>query len=383
MRYDSTGRHSGMEIKDGLYVDDLMEGGTNVGEVLLKKKKTIEIFSDATFKLHKWHSNAAEMEKSNNDLPEQDIDQTNATYAKEQLGTVDTGAKILGLPWNKLQDTFSVVVEKEESAATTKRGALSQLAKIYDPIGLISPTMLTGKLLYRKMCESRLSWDQEFDDVMGKLWRDWYNRLPNAYTVNRPLAPFHVPVRSIHLHGFGDASKDGVSAVVYSETDQEDNLTQGIVCSKSRISKRNLTIPRLELVAGHMVTNLVINVERAIGKERVTSIHCWLDSTVALCWINGQGEYRQFVANRVRKIQQHHHIVWRHVPTTENPADIGSRGGHVVDNDKAIKGIGRKRYLLRRGTRDERETGPIKYHEIENCTLWWIRREQNWFREQS
>ena len=60
--------------------------------------------------------------------------------------------------------------------------------------------------------------------------------------------------------------------------------------------------------------------------------HCWLDSTVALYWFKGQGEYRQFVSNRVHKIQQHAQVKWHHVPTEDNPADLGSRGGDAVNS---------------------------------------------------
>ena len=42
------------EIRDGLYVDDLMVGGSNVEEVAEKKATTTEVFEDATFALHKW-----------------------------------------------------------------------------------------------------------------------------------------------------------------------------------------------------------------------------------------------------------------------------------------------------------------------------------------
>ena len=90
---------------------------------------------------------------------------------------------------------------------------------------------------------------------------------------------------------------------------------------------------RLELVAGHMAVNLVTNVEAAIGVEKVTEVHCWLDSTVALYWINGQGEYRQFVANRVKKIHEHERVIWHHVTTDQNPADLGSRGGYVTNSE--------------------------------------------------
>ena len=65
----------------------------------------------------------------------------------------------------------------------------------------------------------------------------------------------------------------------------------------------------------------------------MTSVHCWLDSSVALHWICRNGEYRQFVANRMKKIKEHEIDEWRHVSTDQNPVDLGSRGGSVTDAD--------------------------------------------------
>ena len=221
----------------------------------------------------------------------------------------------------------------EEGMATTKRTALSQLAKVYDLLGLVSPTTLFGKVMYREMCEANFAWDREFPETFKKRWEVWHAQMPKRYEVPRTSIPYHSPVATLTLHAFGDASKMGVAAVVYAVIEQEQGMTQGLVCAKSRLAKRNLTIPRLELVAGHMAVNLVSNVEAAIGVEKVSSVHCWLDATVALYWINGQGEYRQFVANRVKKIQEHKRVKWHHVPTNENPADLGSRGGDVTNNE--------------------------------------------------
>ena len=75
------------------------------------------------------------------------------------------------------------------------------------------------------------------------------------------------------------------------------------------------------------------NVERSIHMVKVSSVHCWSDSRVALYWLNGQDEYRQFVSNRVPKIKERDHIHWHHVPTEDNPADIWSRGGSTVNNE--------------------------------------------------
>ena len=77
------------------------------------------------------------------------------------------------------------------------------------------------------------------------------------------------------------------------------------------------------------------NVKKALDEFPVTGVTGWLESTVALCWVKGQGQYKQFVQNRVRKIREKSFIEWRHVPTDQNPADIGSRAG-MGSNDKRL-----------------------------------------------
>ena len=320
------------ELREAIYVDDLMSGGTTVEETEQKKAAVVEVFEDATFSIHKWHSNAPELEPTN----EVQTEPEEITYAKSKLGGVDQPeGKLLGLPWNRQQDTLSVTLTKP-FGTTTKRGILSKLAKIYDPLGLVSPTTLVGKLIYRDVCDAKLPWDASLPQPLTKRWKEWNDSL-ETFTVPRSLAPHRQSVSEVTLHGFGDASSRGVCAVVYAVVNQGEEITQELVCAKSRLAKRNLTIPRLELISGHMAANLVANAQAAFSNQRVT-LHCWLDSTVALYWINDQGEYHQFVANRVNKIQQHNQITWHHVPTTDNPADIGSRGGNVVNNELWRKG---------------------------------------------
>lgn len=120
-------------------------------------------------------------------------------------------------------------------------------------------------------------------------------------------------------------------AAVYAVVKQPTAANQGLVTAKARLAKQGLTIPRRELVSGHMAVNLVSNVQDALQGFLVTSQHCWLDSSVALHWIRGNGDFKQFVANRVRKIREHGDITWRHVPTKDNPADLASRGGPVTE----------------------------------------------------
>ena len=115
-----------------------MSGGATIAEVKEKKSRASEIFEDATFRLHKWHSNVKELESPSHN------DQEEVTFAKQELGDSTPRAKLLGLPWDKSKDSLSVTMQQVDHG-TTKRSILSQLAKIYDPLGLVSPMTLQGK----------------------------------------------------------------------------------------------------------------------------------------------------------------------------------------------------------------------------------------------
>ena len=314
------------ELRKSMYVDDLVSGGKTVEEAKKLKTNATEIFNDATFTLHKWHSNEPELEDPSTNLAAE------VTYAKQQLGaTRGEESSLLGLPWDKSSDTISIATS--ESATPTKRGTLQKLAKIYDPLGLISPQTLQGKLVYREICKNKIGWDAEIDDEVKKKLERWERDLPKKVAAKRSLVKFRESIESIELHGFGDASGDGVSSAVYAIVRQPSGVSQGLVAAKSRLSKQGLTIPRLELVSAHMTANLLSNVETALKGFPITVMQAWLDSTVALHWINGGGEYKQFVANRIQKIKSHSRIQWRHVPTDQNPADLGSRGGSVENKN--------------------------------------------------
>ena len=155
--------------------------------------------------------------------------------------------------------------------------------------------------------------------------------MPENLVVTRTFSPYPEPINAVELHAFGDASKHGVAAAVYAVVSQDSGTTQGLVAAKVRLAKQRLT--RLELVAGHMAVNTVDNIRYALDGFPVTSVHCWLDSSVALHWIRGNGEYGQFVANHMNKIKDHEINEWRHEPTDQNPADLESRGGSVTDAD--------------------------------------------------
>jgi hypothetical protein len=171
-------------------------------------------------------------------------------------------ARGLGLKWNKIEDTLQVDFPTVP-AVLTKRGVLAYLAKVYDPLGLISPMMLEGKIIYREICEEKIRWDGSIPDELSKQWLKWESAFPSCLSFSRCIPVYREPIQQVQLHSFEDASKKGVYAAVYAVVQQESGTVQGLVAAKSRLAKTNLTIPRLELVAGHMAVNLAVNVRNA------------------------------------------------------------------------------------------------------------------------
>ena len=132
---------------------------------------------------------------------------------------------------------------------------------------------------------------------------------------------------------FADASNTTCSAVAIPVVEHSTGFVKGLLTSKSRISKRNTSISRLELVDGQMAANMVKNLLTALKRWPITSVNVWMDSMVALFWICNPGRsWKTFVSNRVRKIveiTQETGIEWRYCPTDRNLADLGSRGASI------------------------------------------------------
>ena len=109
----------------------------------------------------------------------------------------------------------------------------------------------------------------------------------------------------------------------------ENEIYAKLIASKSRVAPlKKLTMPRLELMSATLLARLVHTVKSALKLHlEISRTTYWLDSKTALCWIQNQGEWKQFVRHRVNEILQlSKKHDWRHCPGEDNVADIGSRG---------------------------------------------------------
>ena len=153
--------------------------------------------------------------------------------------------KILGVPLNKLTDKLSISILKFQQTVT--KGS-SYVISIYDPLGILFPCHVLRTGIYSKLCDEKLPGDAEVSEHLKnkflKLVKDMSsikNKIPRSVTLNKES------ITALDLHIFGDTSIVASYAVVYGVVHQPPITNQGLAVSKSRISKKNLPISRLEL----------------------------------------------------------------------------------------------------------------------------------------
>ena len=162
-----------------------------------------------------------------------------------------------------------------------------------------------------------MPWDAEVSVGLKRKIENWVRDINSVETeLSRSILLAQDSITAIDLHVF-DASIVANCAAVYAVGYQPHSVSQGMVTSileLTRISKHNITIPRLELILTHMGANLVQNVKSALESQNVRSVTGWTYSTVVLYWLNEKRNYKQFAGNRVNKIREKEFINWYMFP---------------------------------------------------------------------
>ena len=150
----------------------------------------------------------------------------------------------------------------------------------------------------RELCDEKVPGDAKFSIGLKKKIEKCVRDINSVKTeLSRSIPYAQNPITATDLHVFADASIVANCEAVYEVVYQPNSVDQGLVTIKLRISKHNMTIPRLELISTNMGANLVQNVKLALT-QTVRSFAGWADSTVVLYWLNEKGNYRQFVESR-------------------------------------------------------------------------------------
>ena len=306
------------EMQSNFYVDDFLSGADSEEEARSLLSEAQSVMADAGMCLAKCKSNSPLL-----------FD--NAVSGQNEVQSV----KVLGLRWIPKDDVFMFDgVSIPDDVVPTKRVVLSFIARLFDPLGFLTPYTMVAKCLFQRLWQQGLQWDEVLPEECCSIFTRWLQgletlkrfRVPRSYSVEG----WSGIETSVELHAFGDASPSGYGAAVYLRFPLSDG-SQGVslVMAKGRVAPvKKVSLPRLELLGSLLAARLVTHVRRALCLPDSTVCKCWTDSMVALGWIRGDPRrWKQFVSNRVIEI---HSLTspadWSFVPGEDNPSDLTTRG---------------------------------------------------------
>ena len=137
------------------YMDDLMTGAETEEECIELATQLRALLLKAGFILRKFTSNSeAVLESIDEDLRE---------TKSLSLLDVDATLKLLGIYYNPVDDQFGFKTNflSAEKNPQTKREFLSEVAKLYDPGGWVSPIIINPKIWMQSLWKEEIGWDQK------------------------------------------------------------------------------------------------------------------------------------------------------------------------------------------------------------------------------
>lgn len=313
-------------VQQNFYVDDGLISVMSDSEAIQLVEEARKLCSVGKLRLHKFISNSDKVLKA---IPKEECAQS-VKDLDMALGE-PLMERALGVQWCVFSDDFQFRVTVKERPLT-RRGVLSTVASIYDPLGFVAPFILQGKLLLQQMCRDKVSWDEPLPEELRTQWELWLQDLQNLSNVK--IKRCYIPerftdVKKYELHHFSDASVIGYGECSYLRAvSASGEVHCSLVMGKARVAPSKVTtIPRLELSAAVVAARTSVMLRKELEIDGLQE-YFWTDSKVVLGYLNNDAKrFHVFVANRIQRIKSTTDPdQWQHVKSEDNPADHASRG---------------------------------------------------------
>lgn len=176
-------------VERNFYVDD---GLISVPSIQKAKElvEAQELFDRAGLRLHKFNSNHKDALSC-----VAPSERAEATDPLQLNPVVTSEGHVLDIQCSMVSDSFSFNINPKEQPPTC-RGLLSVVASLYDPLGFMTPFILSGKCILQELWHKGIGWDDPIPEHLSSCWEE----LKNGFKVLKDIT---IP-RCYHPPNFGN-----------------------------------------------------------------------------------------------------------------------------------------------------------------------------------
>ena len=309
-------------VEDRSIVDDILTTADTEEELATLHEELRLLFADMSMSIHKCASNSTVMMRR---IP---VNERAKQIRLDEFQGSDPSLlpiiKTLGLVYRPEQDDFCYEYSHSFEGPWTLRRMVSAVARLFDPIGLISPFLMAGRAIIQTIWTSGKKWDQKVNSETQAKCDMWIRKTKELSLVRIPRAISLNKRQALKLTAFSDASRIGYATAIYAVVGNDSTL----VASKTRVAptRKEESVQRLELAGCQLSVETTIDVCHALNVN-INDVAFYTDSITSLAWLRTTKKMSVFVGNRVCKIKDRTSIhQWFHVAGKLNPADLASRG---------------------------------------------------------
>jgi hypothetical protein len=206
-------------VNCSFYVDDLLKSVPSIDKAITLAKHLTAVLSEGGLWLTKFISSSKQVLAS---IP---VDERGMGCKDLDIQHLPVD-RALGLKWDVKSDTLGIKVIIMEQASS-RRGCLTAVISLYDPLGFVGPVMLTAKRILQMCCKLSLGWDDKLPEELLGFWEKWTSDLAALNEVQIPRSYFSMTnVVILELHYFCDASELGSGSVSYLRKVMEDGTIE-------------------------------------------------------------------------------------------------------------------------------------------------------------
>ena len=95
--------------------------------------------------------------------------------------------KTLGVIWNPKRDVIGFALKEVKVEKLTKRSVLSNISKLYDPLGLASAVTIKARIALQDIWKAKqFDWDDPLPEVMNDTWKKLFKEIESLKKVEFP-----------------------------------------------------------------------------------------------------------------------------------------------------------------------------------------------------